>query len=237
MKLKFEINENHLICHSLKPDNFSDKKFEKEIEDFKEFAWALSQNQYRLLTGKMFDNDFLEIGKLLKNSEKYLEQLRISNEFKILYEQTKEYLNFVKNQWESNYEKTSKIMTELTGLKFDKIFTAYITHPGLRNGCNLGDNLIAWGHKEEFPNYTTVYLWHEVLHSYFKRDDINHAIIQLLTDNELRVRLNGGIYPPFQGHKEFLPIMKKLLPSWNLFLKENQKEINRFIREASKQRS
>ena len=50
---------------------------------------------------------------------------------------------------------------------------------------------ILWGHKEEYENYTTIYLWHEILHTYFDKTDISHAIIQLITDCELQNRLNG----------------------------------------------
>lgn len=59
-----------------------------------------------------------------------------------------------------------------------------------------------WGGLEMWPNYTTIYVWHEIFHSILpgqglKTTDLDHALIQLITDNELNARLNGFSYPPF----------------------------------------
>ncbi len=117
-----------------------------------------------------------------------------------------------------NYEASNHLIADIIGLSFSKNFTVYITHPSLKNGKSISDGKIEWGHKEEWPNYTTIYLWHEILHSYLPHDDLSHAIIQLITDNELRILLNGGRYPPFEGHEDLFPIMKKLLPYWKRYI-------------------
>ncbi len=156
--------------------------------------------------------------KDLKGSEKFL---------KIL-DQTKKYLEFVENQWNKNFSFTFALMKELTGFSFKKNFIVYITHPSLKNGIYLGKNKIGWGHHEDIPNYSTIYLWHEILHSYLSFSNLDHALIQLLTDNELRIRLNGGKYPPFLGHEYLKPLMKKILPYWKKYLKSKKKDILKF---------
>ena len=121
-------------------------------------------------------------------------------------------------QWKNNLNKTSKIINDITGLKLSKKFNVYLTHPSLKNGKYIAKNSIAWGHHENYKNYTTIYLWHEILHSYFDLNDLNHAIIQLVTDNELRLKLNGTKYPPFEGHKDLQNLMSKIVPYWRKYL-------------------
>ena len=155
--------------------------------------------------------------------------------YKKILIQTKDYLDFCEKQWNNNYQRTSKIIKELTRFNLNKKFTVYITHPSLKNGCCIENDKIAWGHNEDWPNYSTVYLWHEILHSYFRstnvkfnNKDIEHSIIQFITDNELRIRLNGGQYPPFKGHPKLFPLMKKISPYWIKYLKSEKKDILKF---------
>ena len=140
--------------------------------------------------------------------------------------QTEAYLQWCQEQWERNVAQTCEYICELTGFDLATSFTVYVTHPSLCNGSYLGEHNIQWGHHEDWPLYTTVYLWHEILHSYFCPGDLNHALIQLLTDNELRVRLNeGASYPPFVGHPRLFPLMHALLPDWRAYLAEAHKDI------------
>ena len=123
-------------------------------------------------------------------------------------------------------------MKKLTGLKLNKKFTVYITHPSLRNGRYRGNNTIEWGHHENWRNYATIYLWHEILHSYIGYGDKEHAVIELITDEELRIRLNGGKYPPFVGHNYLGNMKKKMLPKWREYLKSDQHNIRDFIKKS-----
>ena len=127
------------------------------------------------------------------------------------------------------------MISEMTGLKPKKSFKVYITHPSLKNGIYLENNKLAWGHNEDWPNYTTVYLWHEILHSYFDPKRLDHIVISFVTDEELRVRLNGGKYPPFVTHDYLHPPMKKVLPLWKKYLKSKSKDIFEFKKQVMKE--
>ena len=80
---------------------------------------------------------------------------------------------------------------------------------------------IGWGSWGHFQNYTTVYLWHEILHLIMELEDVSHAVNQMATDNELRIRLNKTSYPPLEGHDWLKPIMKKILPKWGDYLQSD----------------
>jgi hypothetical protein len=166
-----------------------------------------------------------------------MEKIEITPEYKKLFNQTKDYLELCRTQWQKNLDKTSSIIGELTGLDLNRQFTIIITHPSLRNGYSLGQinnsYTIDWGTSEEWPNYITVYLWHEILHSYFEMNDSTHALIQLITDNELLTRLNGGKYPPFEGHSNLIPRMKSILPKWQEYLLSPNKDILAFEKSLS----
>ena len=125
-----------------------------------------------------------------------------------------------------------------------------ITHPKLKNGFAMPRyNTIGWGHSEDWKNYSTVYLCHEIMHLLTKNTKTMHALIQLMTDNELRIRLNKkGRYftykkitqatkmPPY--FKELWQLEKKIYPYWKEYLKDKkgrniidlEKEIERKIK-------
>lgn len=233
MKLKFVVNENYLITHTLSSmncDRFLTVKHKKDIVAFQNYAWKKSKKLYNFITGRLLPDDVTDknIKLLSRELPSFLATLKKNRSYKKILSQTENYLSFCKNQWNKNYEVSNKIIRELTGLNFNKTFTVYITHPSLRNGHYLGDNKIAWGHNEDWKNYATVYLWHEVLHSYFTYSDLDHVIIQLITDEELRTQLNGGKYPPFVGHKNLTSLTKKVVPYWDKYLKSRTKNIMKF---------
>ncbi|MBF0548761.1 MAG: hypothetical protein HQM08_30340 [Candidatus Riflebacteria bacterium] len=81
-----------------------------------------------------------------------------------------------------------------------------------------------------------MYLWHEILHSYITgsraTEFLNHALVKLITDNELREKLNNlsQAYPPFEGHSYLIPLETRILPYWNDYLKNPKKGILEFRR-------
>lgn len=152
--------------------------------------------------------------------QQYLDQIKTSPEYQRIRSATEQYAAECRNQWIRNYQQSYEIIKDLTGLNLDRRFSVRIHHPLLRIGYNSGNNGIHWGHHDDWPNYTTVYLWHEILHSYFGYSDIDHAIIELITDNELRVRLNGGTYGQarYEGHHGLSPLKDSILSSWQDYI-------------------
>lgn len=211
-------------------DKFSSEKNKKLIVDFQNYAWKVSEDMYNFVVGRVHPEFWLDSNssKLLADLPKYFNKLKANSKYKQIYRQTNTYLGKCKTQWDDNFKKSYKIMSETTGISFNNKLVVYITHPTLKNGCYLGNNKIAWGHTEEWPNYITIYLWHEILHSYFSRTKLDHTIISLLSDELLRTKLNGGKYPPFVTHKELFPLMKKILPKWKRYLKSKDKNIFKF---------
>lgn len=228
LRMDFRIDNRHLICHTLASTDesrFSSKEHKEDIVAFLNSAWEESERCYNFIAGRATPERFFASGGTLEEAMEFLTKIEKSSEFEKIRQQTEVYLAKVKAEWERNYPQTSQAIQEMTGVDLNKQITVNITHPGLKNGQYLGNDTIAWGHTPEWGNYDTVYLWHEALHSYLGYTDLSHALIQLVTDNELRVRLNKGeAYPPFVGHKDLFPLMDKILPFWHLYLAETPVE-------------
>jgi hypothetical protein len=249
MKLNFEINRDYLIAHTIwcwDNERFSSStKHRADLLKFINAVWDNHRSTYELLSGRMLPNSFVtskqpfnSLKTVADELELAMDQIELTPEYRKLFDQTKNYLKICQTQWQKNLDQTISIIKELTNLNLDRELTIIITHPSLRNGYNLGqinnNYLIAWGTTEKWPNYITVYLWHEILHSYFDSNNTTHALIQLITDNELRIRLNGGQYPPFEGHSYLIDKMNEILPSWKEYLLSSNKDIHSFEKSLSK---
>ena len=128
-------------------------------------------------------------------------------------------------------------MQDLSGFKLtQKQITVYITHPKLKNGRMIPNrNVILWGHSEDWKNYSTVYLCHELMHiateNKFKNSELGHAIIELLVDNEFRIRLNkkGDYFNECKtviGHEYLKSLENKIIEHWKQYLnKKGEKNI------------
>jgi hypothetical protein len=219
LQLHFTIDNHYLIAHTLASrDRFSSNKYREDIVAFQNYAWGLSQSSYQALAGRLSLALFFATSSI-EALAAYLTQLEQSPAFATIHQQTQDFVTVVQAQWERNYAVSSGAIQELTGFDLHQTFVVRLTHPSLCNGRYLGDNVFTWGHREEWPNYATVYLWHEILHAYFPFDDLSHALIQLLTDNELRAILNTGTsYPPLVGHQALFPLMENCLPYWRDYL-------------------
>ncbi len=233
MKLKFRIDDNYLIAHTLSnvhAGRISSKVDGNELKGFQARAWKQSKACYNILVGWASPDDLATRSTAALSNEfpKYFSAIKRSKEYTVVRRRTAEYLSACERQWRSNTRNAEAIVREITGLNLAKSFTVYITHPSLKNGIYLGDRKIAWGHHEDWPNYTTVYLWHEILHSYFDAKELDHAIIQLIADEELRVRLNGGTYPPFVGHERLHSLMRNILPRWRKYMESEKRDIQSF---------
>lgn len=218
MNLTFQIDDNYLVAHTLKSldqGRFSSDRYKTTVSRFGKYTKDSHPEVHKTMNDLDYPEMVLYQPKLFEPIERDLEDLRKTAQSKRVRSQVEKYVDFLESQWERNRTKSTGIVQELTGFDFtDDEFTILVTHPSLKNGRYLGQKKIALGHNEDWKNYSTVYLWHEILHQYLGHDDLNHAIIQLITDNELRIRFNGGEYPPFAGHENLFELMEQLMPAW-----------------------
>jgi len=232
LELKFILDEDYLISYAIYACS-NDRlinRFHRDLNAFKRTVcdqltpddWDALDDLCVRFYNKSPLTDNLHLVELLSR----IKQL---SEYQTIRKQTQEYLELCKKRWEESFPACLSLMENLTGITFDATFTVYITHPGICNGSSMSPQMIFWGNKEWWPHYTVVYLWHEIFHDYFDLSGTSHAIIQLLTDNELRQHLSGEPYPPFEGHPGLIPQMKAYEPDWNEYLKKKEKNIFEFI--------
>lgn len=209
--------------------------------DLQNTLWDKYRSGYKLLQGKsdhIFANEE-DINSLAKTAEEIsvlIDEGLKSPLFKTLLENAISYKEWLEKEWEDN---TDAVLTALHDiLKVDlpsETFTVFVMGDLVYVGRYLGDHKISWGHKDEWENYSLVYLAHEALHELFSYGNLEHAIIELATDNELRIRLNrGGEYficnGKNVGHSYLRKLEQDLIPDWKVYLENKKDNIFDFVR-------
>lgn len=237
MELIFRLNKDYVFFHALNMTqneepffgwgNFTNKIWEESPEIFYFLAGAPEYVLYFSLDE--------EKKELYKKANEKLKNLRKTPEYKRLIKETEVYFLFVKKQWEKNRDNVLSFLRETCKATIpENSISVFITHPKLKNGMAIDKKTIAWGHSEDFKNYSTVYLCHEILHilTDFDNSEITHAVIEIAADNELRMKLNKkGKYFEYPGHLLLRKTEKKILPYWKKYLTKKEKNINNFIDE------
>lgn len=243
MKLQFIINPDYIFLHAINQSQ-SNVPF-KEWKDFTNGIWDKSKEIFYFFGGyaeyRLYLNEEKDIEKTAKKAELTFNRLRKSKEFRKLIAETEKYQQFIEKQWRQNEKRVFKVIEELSGLKLpNRIIKVYLTHPKLKNGMVVDDQTVVWGHPEEWKNYSTVYLCHEIMHILTNHDDSDeaHAVIELMVDNELRIQLNKqGKYFEYSGHHKLKKLERQLLSDWKKYLKDKNKNILEFIKSIKKKKA
>lgn len=233
MRLNFIADKAFVLQHVLK--NYSKNPLFWKL---KRKVWDLDKPAYYLLSQNiepiLFEAEpIADIQHSVKNLDDTLRTIYATNEFKRIFSEVERHSALIAKQWESNYEASLSHMEAITKIDFkaiDRNINVFTSHPLLQKGRSyVENNTIAFTHEEDWGNYSTVYLWHEIMH-YVTFDNKNcdqnlmHALIELTCDNELRIRLNGGGKYFMEndipvGHKYLARLEKKLLPDWKKYLR------------------
>lgn len=148
--------------------------------------------------------------------------------FKKIISDTKKYVNETKNDRNSKKDKIINITETIMRTKLHGSFEIDMVNGNdINQGQNLsrllGKNKILFGHLDDFPNYTLVYFVHEILHSHFGFTKVEHAIIELIADNYLRMQLNKTneyfiANNKRIGHFYLKELEEKMLPDWKKYI-------------------
>ncbi|MBY0554765.1 hypothetical protein K2P97_09565 [bacterium] len=224
------MSDEYLITHAIGKSKAGGKQAEDVIA-FQNKAWEINKKEYNELRKLAFLNpDIIASSDFHKRFADYFNTLLVTPEYLKIKNQTLDYMNESLKEWNLNLERSTAIISRYSGFSDIGKFKVYITHPALGNGRfhREAGNVISFGAWPTFKNYFTVYIWHEMIHSFMKSDDKSHAANQLLTDNELRAQLNKEAFEPLQGHKELIPLMKRNLKKWEKY-KTNPTNLNDFV--------
>jgi len=164
----------------------------------------------------------------------------IENEiFVNIIKKTDEYKNIIEKRWNDKEKIVISFVETLTKIKIQgRFFIALLCPPEFYAGYNLefmtNQKLIKYGHTERWNNYSIVYIMHEILHSVFKfGNDITHCIIELISDNSLRMYLNASTEDYTMGHKYLTDLRLKMVPYWKKYIKSND-NIYKFVEDMVK---
>jgi len=235
MNFNFKINKNLLAASLL----LGASTKESELTKLQNLMWDKHRDAYELLNNYerrlMFVDSYKKkLASIAEKMEALVNDIIKSGEFMRIYQETLKYRNWLETEWIDKKTEVEEHLKDILKTELPKKdFKVLVIHQTLKGGLYLGDNKILWGHNEDWGNYSIVYLVHEALHAYFDKNEITHALIELATDNELRIRLNrGGEYFTCNGNSIGHGYLKKLeqeiLPEWKTYLNNDKKPLNIF---------
>lgn len=249
LQVDFKINQEQLALHTMKRGaQWADPGKSKSVIEFQNRAWELDRAAYRHIEKTYMENALIGKETVRDNSAlgqrawKLVETMQKDPTFKPVLSETIKARDAMKLEWEGNLAKSTATMRELTGLSLDKKISVHVTHPSQATGYSYGNGNVVLTYRTDFANYNTVYVWHEALHNIIPNKyvgpaefDVGHSVIQLLADNQLRVKLNGGNLKPLISHLELAKGQDYLLPSWKGYVERSgPKNIWQYIEEATK---
>ena len=211
LNIKFRIDPN-LMARVI----ISTSKMPTELANY---LWNKYRLSYQILQKDLHSTEIDNNIILELQQQKY---------FKTCYTEADQNLQRIQHSWTKNKDKINLFLSKVFKKDFTLNVTAIIVSPTLNCGRNIGDNQFIWGHKNGLTNenYDLVYLVHESLHSYFKNDNITHAIIENITDFELAKLLNNS-EKGYTGHDYIRNLHIQILPFWNIYLNKSQKRIEK----------
>lgn len=239
MNLKFELNKKYLFYIALVKE--ADIVGWTEMQDE---LWDEYKKGYQLMQGylnRAFSSS--DVKAYLKESvddmNKLVQEGMERPEFNKLLANAKEYKKWLENEWRKNKDRVTDELKDILKIELPKDeIKVLVVGDKMKVGQHIRKGVIAWGHPEDWPNYSLVYLAHEYLHNILGKTDLEHAVIELATDNELRIKLNeGGEYFYVDGklvvHKSLLELEKKLLSDWKKYLSTEDENVFDFIKKHS----
>ena len=232
--LRLILSEAYLITYTLS-NIFPKARYSKEIIAFQDMAKKLDPSTYQDLIS--YGNQSPELTStpdFYNKFSDFFNTLIKTTEYNIIKQQTIEYMKVSFAEWKLNLESSTQFIQKYSGFSFNYEAHAYITHPDIGNGRmhSRKNKILSFGAIPAFKNYFTVYIWHEIIHFHMEPNKINHAVNQLLTDNDLRVYLGGGPLFPLEGHPDLMNIMKNNLGAWEQY-KKSPSNLNIFAQEIS----
>lgn len=248
MKLEFLIDKKYIFLHAFDKDPKN-----KPFEGWPKFIlekWNKYPQECCFLAG-FAEWPLLNKNKSLKTlaikTEKLLEKWLKTPLAKRLIKETETYCNWLEKEWQIKGNQALAELEQIIKIPLPKKkISVYVTHPKLKNGMAISPKIITWGHSEDWPNYSIVYLCHEIMHilNWNEKNNktITHAIIELAIDNELRIRLNkkGKYFKERKfnvGHSRLQNIEKNIYSPWKKYLKNPKQNLKQFIKLQNKKAS
>lgn len=222
--VKFILDKNYLVKLCIR--SFQDGKFNKKatqynkelIINFNTIAKEKSEDKYNTIYKKWNADKYDE------TVSEYLNTLIQLDIFQDIINETNNTIPLLIEEWNRNYEVLKEYINSL-GINLKSEFRVYVNHPIFLEGQYWGDGIIIWSYRNDFPNYNSIYIWHEILHEFLGKSEIEHALIELIADNEMRRLLNNIDYPPFIGHKDLNELKSKINPKFQSFLLDKKSSV------------
>jgi hypothetical protein len=238
VQLRFVVDEPLLvqaICQKV-PLESARPAHREAFRAAKSRAWGLSEDAYNLFwDGKLPDLGGAAAARALPAKARgFVDALRRTPEFAAVRAQTRQRRLACEAQWKADGARAEAFVRTITGISTRAAYEVYVFHPAMGEGSNRGQRRIFWGGREDWPHYTTVYMWHEILHDHLPKDDLGHVLVQLATDQALRCHLDPGAdRTAYVGHADLATLQDAVQPHWKRYLARRDRSILALYRELA----
>ena len=194
LPLNFSINENLLALQMLNakrpsPLGVSDAVQTLRAKAREAYPDAMAQAEK--------ENDLLPN---LTTSAKYasaIQYVRRLAEFQPILRETQQHLHDIKNLFDVQAFNGSvyRILDRILKFSVDREHSITVLSPQFSESFSIGNRQVLYGSPQLIDNHALIHIVHECLHTYLdtmtKPSDVDHAIIELAIDYQLRKDLNS----------------------------------------------
>lgn len=198
---------------------------------FEKFPYTFKKIQ------RIYITKFLS-GKLKKLDYEIMDEVTKTEEFQKYYIEALDNFERIKANWEAKKESINQYLTDVLRINVESKTDVYILPPSMSDGRTIDSSFIIWGHRNGLtnPDYDLTYLVHEYLHTLFKKNDrkykkhydMVHAVIELISDEGLYLKLNGS--KKLEGHSMLDIHREKVSPLFEQYLQTPNMNIEQFFR-------
>jgi hypothetical protein len=186
----FNVEPAHVAFYLISntaPNQFVSGECDPEIVCFQNAVWKKDKEAYDFIRHGPQEINFIHkesVKNLAERADVLMKEMLTDSTFTPVLAETIKSVDQVRIEWEANMLRTNDMVREMTELKLEKVVEVYLTHPKIKQGHATRYDYICWAYRLTWPNYNTVYLWHEALHLLLPGDDVEHK--------HASEKINGG---------------------------------------------
>ncbi len=178
----------------------SSKKNIQYMTEFKNIAFHLDKVSYDIVRKGLKDLpyevvDGIPYKNMFDNVSRFLVKIsELESLDNIIKEVEKDKLE-IESEWLKNQKLISKFLSTL-GINDNRNVDIYLVPKFLLAGRYYNGKYIEWALRNDFPNYNSIYITHELIHNYIHDNDliedkeINEVVTMILSDRVLYFKLN-----------------------------------------------
>ena len=229
-QLDFILNEDYLAFQIVARGPIEEGHDSSVIQKLRKQAKKINSHLFQELQNeKNLSPEVVKTASFQKKYGSYLKKLKRYGRYKVLKQQTADYLFASLVEWNEHIEQSTIFIKKYSGFTIADKIQIYFTHPTIGSDGEIQNNILSLGVRPQFDHNFTVKIWSKLIRQRMTKDPASLVANQLLTENDLRFQLNQDSYLPLRGDASLLPLMNRSLMAWDEY-KKAPTDLNNFAK-------